>query len=68
MFRGARFAFALRERRAAPTGGAYHEDLPSLADARVEQGERRLDVVEFLEMARALKTDPSRLLAEIDRR
>ncbi len=36
--------------------------------SKVEQGERRLDVVEFLEVARALKTDPSRLLAEIDRR
>ena len=33
-----------------------------------EQGERRLDVIEFLEVARALKADPRRLLAEIDRR
>ena len=36
--------------------------------SKVEQGERRLDVIEFLEVARALKTDPRRLLAEIDRR
>ena len=36
--------------------------------SKVEQGERRLDVIEFLEVARALETDPKRLLAEIDRR
>lgn len=36
--------------------------------SKVEQGERRLDVIEFLEVARALKADPRRLLAEIDRR
>jgi transcriptional regulator with XRE-family HTH domain len=30
--------------------------------SKFERGERRLDVVEFLEVARAIKTDPFRLL------
>ncbi len=36
--------------------------------SKVERGERRLDIVEFLEVARALKVDPERLLAELERR
>ncbi len=36
--------------------------------SKVERGERRLDVVEFLEVARALRVDPARLLAEVERR
>ena len=36
--------------------------------SKVERGERRLDVIEFLDVARALKVDPAQLLAEVDRR
>ncbi len=36
--------------------------------SKVERGERRLDVIEFLEVARALRVDPARLLAEVERR
>ncbi len=36
--------------------------------SKVERGERRLDVIEFLEVARALKVDPARLLADVERR
>ena len=36
--------------------------------SKVEQGERRLDVIEFLEVARALRVDPARLLADVERR
>ena len=33
--------------------------------AKYEGGERRLDVVEFVEVAYALETDPSKLLADL---
>jgi transcriptional regulator with XRE-family HTH domain len=36
--------------------------------SKVEQGERRLDVVEFLEVARVLQIDPGQFLADVDRR
>jgi hypothetical protein len=35
--------------------------------AKVEMRERRLDVVEFVRIARALKADPVKLLAEVAR-
>ena len=36
--------------------------------SKVEQGERRLDVIEFLEVVRALKVDPHPIIAEVHRR
>lgn len=33
--------------------------------AKIECGERRLDVVEFMELARALRTDPVKLFSRI---
>ncbi len=36
--------------------------------SKFEQGERRLDVIEFLDVARALKIDPLRILADVERR
>ncbi len=36
--------------------------------AKYEGGERRLDVVEFIEVAYALETDPSTLLASLTQR
>ncbi len=35
--------------------------------SKMETGERRLDVIEFLEVARALKVDPGRFLGEVER-
>jgi transcriptional regulator with XRE-family HTH domain len=35
--------------------------------SKYERGERRLDVVEFLEVAKALEVNPSELLTQIDR-
>lgn len=35
--------------------------------SKFERGERRLDVVEFLEITRALKLQPTRVLVEIER-
>ena len=35
--------------------------------SKFERGERRLDIVEFLEIAHVLDLDPARLLREIDR-
>lgn len=32
---------------------------------KIEAGERRVDVLEFLEIARALRVDPLKLLAEV---
>ncbi len=34
---------------------------------KIEAGERRVDVLEFLEIARALRVDPLKLLAEVVR-
>lgn len=36
--------------------------------AKYEGGERRLDIIEFVEVAEALETDPCALLAELLRR
>lgn len=36
--------------------------------SKFERGERRLDVTEFLEVARALGIDPARTIAELERR
>lgn len=33
--------------------------------ARIESGERRVDVVEFIDMARALRLDPRDVLSEL---
>jgi len=33
--------------------------------AKIEVGERRLDVLEFIEIARALNRDPSELLSRV---
>jgi len=35
--------------------------------SKYERGERRLDVVEFLEVARAIGIDPFRLLKDLDK-
>ena len=34
--------------------------------AKIEGGERRLDVIEFIEVARALEVDPVKLLSRMD--
>lgn len=36
--------------------------------SKFERGERRLDVIEFLDVARALRVDPAQIIAEIERR
>ena len=36
--------------------------------SKFERGERRLDVIEFLEVARALSLDPTRIVSELERR
>jgi transcriptional regulator with XRE-family HTH domain len=33
--------------------------------AKIENGERRLDVIEFIEIARALGMDPNKLFAKV---
>ena len=33
--------------------------------SKVETGERRLDVIEFLQLAKALKIDPVRIVADL---
>ena len=34
--------------------------------SKYERGDRRLDVIEFLEIARAIKFDPSKFLQKLD--
>lgn len=36
--------------------------------SKFERGERRLDVIEFLDVARALGVDPARIISDLDRR
>ena len=36
--------------------------------SKYERGERRLDVIEFLEVARALSLDPVRIIHDLERR
>jgi transcriptional regulator with XRE-family HTH domain len=36
--------------------------------SKYERGERRLDMIEFLEVARALSLDPVRIIHELERR
>lgn len=36
--------------------------------SKFERGERRLDVIEFLDVARALSLDPVRIVTELERR
>ncbi len=36
--------------------------------SKFERGERRLDVIEFLEVAKALGVDPARIIADLERR
>ena len=35
--------------------------------SRIERGERRIDVVEFLELAHAIGLNPAKLIADFDR-
>lgn len=36
--------------------------------SKFESGERRLDVIEFLDVARALRVDPAEVIADLERR
>lgn len=36
--------------------------------SKFERGERRLDVIEFLDVALALNVDPARIIADLERR
>ena len=68
--RGKRFRRALADARNA--AGLTQVELarklrrPQSFISKVEAGERRLDVIEFLEVARALSVDPGRFLADVD--
>ena len=67
----ARFRELLTEARenAGLTQAALAERLrkPQSYVSKFERGERRLDVVEFLEVAQAIKIDPFRLLKQLGR-
>ena len=57
--------------QARKTAGLSQQELASRLKtsqtviARIETGERRVDVVEFIDLARALRTDPRRVLDEL---
>lgn len=42
--------------------------LPASYLSKIEKGNRRLDVIEFLRIARALETAPAELVTELERR
>ncbi|MFN2239021.1 MAG: helix-turn-helix domain-containing protein [Thermoanaerobaculia bacterium] len=43
-------------------------DLPASYLSKIEKGNRRLDVIELLQLARALESDPAELVSELERR
>jgi transcriptional regulator with XRE-family HTH domain len=57
----ARMKAGLTQRQLARRLGRAHSYV-----AKVEGGERRLDVNEFLELARALQFDPKHVIAELE--
>ncbi|MDO8900749.1 MAG: helix-turn-helix transcriptional regulator [Phenylobacterium sp.] len=65
------FVGLLRDARVA--AGLTQEELanrlgrPQSFVSKSERRERRIDVVEFIEIARALGLDPARLLADVER-
>ena len=56
---------------ARKTAGLSQQDLASRLKtsqtviARIETGERRVDVVEFIDLARALRIDPHKVLGQL---
>ncbi|AIA69513.1 conserved hypothetical protein [Pectobacterium atrosepticum SCRI1043] len=58
---------ALREARIAKgiTQGSLALDRPQSFIAKVENGERRLDIVEFIHIAHLLSLDPASIIAKI---
>ena len=59
-----------RRNRAGLTQSQVAEKLgrPQSYVSKFERGERRLDVIEFLEICRHLETDPYELLHELERK
>jgi hypothetical protein len=56
---------SLRSRRHRALCSLLLEARKSAKIARIESGERRVDVVEFIDMAKALHVDPHKLIAEL---
>ncbi len=63
ILRAARARAGLSQRALAERLGEHHSWV-----AKVELGERRLDLVEFVRVARALNADPVRLFAKVSKR
>lgn len=57
---------ARKRARLTQTVLAARLNRPQSFVAKYESGERRLDVIEFLEVARAIGVKPGRLLADLD--
>jgi len=58
---------ARKQARLTQTVVAARLNRPQSFVAKYESGERRLDVIEFLEVARAIGFKPGRVLADLDR-
>jgi transcriptional regulator with XRE-family HTH domain len=56
---------ARKEAGVTQQGLARRLDRPQSYVSKIELGERRIDVIEFLEVCRALEADPQLLLREI---
>ena len=58
---------ARKHTRLSQAALATRLDRPQSFVAKYEGGERRLDVIEFLEVARAIGFSPARFLADLER-
>ncbi len=61
-----RLAAARRERGLTQAQVAASLGRPQSYVAKVERGERRVDVVEFLELTNAIGAEPKAILTEVD--
>jgi transcriptional regulator with XRE-family HTH domain len=61
-------AGARKRRGLTQVGLARRLGRPQSFVSKYERGERRLDVVEFLDVARALKIDPMQVITDLNRR
>lgn len=59
---------ARRDAKLTQTALAKKLGRPQSFVSKFERGERRVDVIEFLEIARALNVDPVRIIADLERR
>jgi transcriptional regulator with XRE-family HTH domain len=58
---------ARKDAKLTQTGLAHRLNRRQAYISRIERGERRIDVVEFLELAHAIGFNPAKFIADFDR-